>query len=85
MYYHVKSRSQMELKTSKYEWELLANTIDVIHDVIMNNRYNGSQKTRQQQQQQQYQPKSCVFALRLITARTSVSVNSAIRVKNMDI
>lgn len=59
MYYHVKSRSQIELKPSEYEWEQLANKIDVIHDVIMNNRYNGGQ--RQQQLQQQYPPKSCVF------------------------
>jgi len=55
MYYHVKSRSQMELKPCEYEWEQLANKI--IHDkiMIMNNRYNVSQKTRQQQQ---CQPKS---------------------------
>jgi len=63
MYYHVKSRSQIKLKPSEYEWEQLVNKMDVIHDVIMNNRYNGSQKTRQQQQQQQqqqYPPKGCV-------------------------
>jgi len=59
MHYHVKSRSQIKLKPSEFEWEQLANKIDVIHDVIMNNRYNGGQ--RQQQQQQQYPPKSCVF------------------------
>jgi len=60
MYYHVKSRSQIKLEPSEYEWEQLANKIDVIHDVIMNNRYNGSQRQKQQQQQQ-YPPKSCVF------------------------
>ena len=60
MYYRVKSRSQKELKPSEYEWEQLADKIDVIHDVIMNNRYNGGQR-QPQQQHQSYPPKSCVF------------------------
>jgi len=66
--------------------EQLANKIDVIHDVIMNNRYNGSQKTRQNNNNSSnIRQRVVCFALRLITARTSVPVNSAIRVMSMDI